>query len=167
MVNLVTVPHIYTILAYGLSICLWALIPQIVLLDGVPLYLIHPYFTAELFLMLSTLIAWTIFLAISLIHSLEQDVSITKAISQNLFTALLVLITIIAAISGCIYFFTEVVYYPEPPNGGRWVTIIPPQNPLGPIYGFGILFSEAGWIILGIAKILKKKLEWARGDLNA
>ena len=152
MVNLIVIPQIYTIVAYGFSVYLWALIPQVPLPEGIPFYLIHPYFTAELFLMISTLIVWAIALIVSLIYSLKQGISITRNVSQNLFATLLVFITIIAAISGCIFFSTQVVYYPES-IGDFGVS---PPNPLAAINSLGILFSEAAWIILGAAKIFKK-----------
>lgn len=157
MVNIISVFHIYTVLVYGLSICLWAVMSQIVLLEEMPFYLIHPYFTAEFFFMLSTLIVWTISLVVSLIHSLEQGVPKIKAASENFSTVLLLFITIIAAIFGCIYFF-KVVYYPEPHISDLWMDdwLVSPPNLLAVIYCFGVLFSEAGWIILGIAKILKR-----------
>ncbi|MGB9694233.1 MAG: hypothetical protein ACPLYF_05255 [Fervidobacterium sp.] len=105
------VAQIYTIIAYGFSIYLWSLIPQVGLLEGIPFYLVHPYFTAELFLMMSTLIVWTIALIISLIDSLKQGISIIKKASQNFPEIIALFITMIAAISGCIFYLTKVVYY--------------------------------------------------------
>lgn len=152
----VIVAQIYTIIAYGFAIYLWTLIPQVVLLEGIPFYLMHPYFTAELFLMMSTLVVWIIALIISFIDSLKQSISIIKKASQNYLETIALFITIIAAISGCIFYLTKVVYMDYPPINGDLHNIGQPDL-LAATNAFCILFSEAAWIIIGMAKILKRK----------
>jgi F0F1-type ATP synthase membrane subunit a len=107
------VPKVYTILAFGTSMLLWSYVSSVALepsMEGVPLGLIHPYFTAELFLMMSTAIVWVTAILVALYNLRKQRIDLTKCIMQNWFEFSLEFVTIIVAVSGCI-FYSETFHY--------------------------------------------------------
>lgn len=155
------VPKVYTILAFGASILLWPYVSSVALgpsMEGVPCGLIHPYFTAELFLMMSTVVVWVTAILISLHNLRKQRIGLTKRIIQNWFEISLVFATIIVAVSGCI-FYSEPFHYNWYPSNDLdlWVTpALSPPNPFALVNGVGILFCEAAWIIIGLVNYLKR-----------
>lgn len=150
-------PQVYTVITFGFSIFLWFFLPTVAIMpsmEGMPLYLIHPFFTLELFLMLSTLIVWV--LAIKSAYNLrKQRIALTQSITQNLFITFLVFVTIIVAISGCI-FFSRTIHFEEFSNDLADLASIPPPIPFALIYGYGILFREGAWIIIWLNRALKR-----------
>lgn len=116
--------------------------------EGTPLYSIHPYFTAELLLMLSTVIVWIVTLPIFLYSLVKGKIPKTRSTTQNAFIVSLALATIVAAISGGIFFSKAISYSPientrydlRPPHGFR------PPDPFARVYWLGILFCEGLWI---------------------
>lgn len=169
--NRLVTPQIYTIIAFGASIFLWPYMSSVALLpsmNGMPLYLIHPFFAAELFLMLSTVVVWVMAMPISLYNLRKQRIALTKSIVQNWFAVSLVFITIVVAISGCI-FYSEIFHFEEYPNNGLdlWVTPAPsPSNPFALINGVGILFCEGAWIIIGLVNYLKRPVNFYRRNVG-
>ena len=172
--NRLVVPMVYTIVSFGASISLWRYLPSVTLLpsmEGIPFGLIHPYFIAELFFMLSTVVVWVMAMLISLYKIRRQRVALTKSIVQNWLVVSLVFATVISAIFGCI-FYLEPFHFKWCPLGDLCANGSP--NPYALANAVGILFCEAAWTIIGVAKIAtkvremrqKKKYKWARGDLN-
>lgn len=159
--NLMVVPKVYTITAFGASIFLWPYVSSVALgssVDGVPYGLIHPYFTAELLLMLSTVVVWVMVILISLYNLRKQRMVLTKSIVQNWFVVSLAFATMIVAISGCM-FYSEIFHFEEYSNNGLdlWVTpALSSPNPFALINGVGILFCEGAWIIIGLINYLKR-----------
>jgi hypothetical protein len=154
------VPKVYTILAFGVSMLLWPYVSTVALepsMEGVPRGLIHPFFTAELFLMMSTVFVWVTAMLISLYNLRKQRIGLTKRVIPNWFEFSLVLATIIVAVFGCI-FYSEPFHYDLYPNSalGLWVDQgISPPNLFALVNGVGIILCEAAWIIIGLAKYLK------------
>lgn len=151
------ISQVYTIMAFGASIFLWPFLTPIPIIpspEGTPLYLIHPFFTIELFLMLSTAIVWVMAMLISL-HSLrKQRIALTESIIQNLFIVSLALTTVIVAISGYIV-YSETIHFEKYHNNLMDLQGISPPNPFAICYGLGILFCESAWIITGLLKCLE------------
>lgn len=117
----------------------------------------HPIFTIALFCSLSTLIMWIATLLIFL-HSLRiQGKSVTKGVSQNLALVSLVLLTIIASLSGSLLLFRTISSYPESAFEDLWsLTAFRPDpfvQALGMLYFFGIIFSELGWIVQTLQEV--------------
>jgi len=155
--NYIAISQVYTIIALGASIILWLFIPSVALLpsmDGIPLYLIHPFFTSELILMLSIVIIWIAIMLISLRNIQKQRTTATKSIVRSLFTVFLALATVIAAISGCI-FYSEPFHFEQYNNCLVGFPGISSPKPLARINGAGTLFCEAAWIIDGVGKLIK------------
>lgn len=92
------VPQVYTIIAFGASIFLWLFLSRVAIIpsiEGMPLYLIHPLFTLEFFLMLSTAIVWFIAFLFSLYNLRKQTLRLIEIVRQNLFVVSLVLTTVV------------------------------------------------------------------------
>jgi len=160
-----TVPEVYTLVAFGMSIFLWLYVPRVPLgpsMDGVLLGFVHPYFTAEFFLMVSTIAVWTVALLIFLSALRSQRVAIVTRIIQNRIAIGLALATLISATFGVI-FYLQPYHFDEPiGNAGA----LPPPNPLLVINGLGIIFCEAGWMIAETAKITKTIHKRREGEPN-
>jgi len=157
-VSYLVIPLIYTVIAFGASIFLWSFLPSIILLEGMPLYLAHPYFTAELFFMLSTLIVWVVAMLFSLHNIRKQKIALVKSLTQNGLIVCLALFTVLVAILGCEIYSRIVERHPADLHD---LYALDPPNPFAVIHGYGILFCEGAWIIVGIAKLFKefKKLQ--------
>lgn len=105
--NRSVIPQVYTIIAFGASMLLWPFVSSVALMpsmEGTPLYLIHPFFTAELFLMLFTVIVWVVAMLISLHDLRKRRVAFVKSLVQNWFTVSLALATVVVATSGCKFY---------------------------------------------------------------
>jgi len=106
----------------------------------------HPYFTAQLLLMLSTVIVWIVTLPIFLYSLVKGKIPKTRSTTQNLFVVSLALATIVVAISGSIFFSKTIsARAPSQTDNLRMVGLDPP-DPFGQVYGLGILFCEGLWI---------------------
>jgi hypothetical protein len=155
--NLVN-PQVYTIITFGASIFLWLFLPTVTIMssmEGMPLYLIHPFFTLELFLMLSTAIVWVREMLISFYNLRKQRIALTKSMAQNSFIVSLAFVTVIVAISGCIV-FSKTIHFEEFSSDLVDLISIPSPSPFALIYGYGILFCEGAWIIMGLTRALKR-----------
>jgi len=153
-VKYVVVPQVYTIIAFGASIFLWLFLPTVVIdpsMEGIPLYSIHPLFTLEFYLLLSTAIVWFIAFLFSLYNMRKQTMTLTEIVGRNLFMISLVLITIIVALSGCVL-YSELIHFEEFP--AMDLPPLPPPNPFGVLHGYGILLCEPAWIITVLSKYL-------------
>jgi len=107
---------VYTIIAFGASILLWSpssRVPIMPSAKGTPLYSLHPYFTAELLLMLSTVIVCVMAMLISLYSLRRQGVDLIRTMIQNYSIISLAVFTVIVAICGCLT-YSQPVYM-----GGR------------------------------------------------
>lgn len=145
------ISQVYTIIAFGASILLSILSTGMRLTpsaEGTPLYSIHPYFTAKLLLMLSTVIVWIVTLPIFLYSLMKGKIPKTRSTTQNLRARALVslaLATIVVAISGCI-FFSKTVSYTASQTDNLRMAGFGPVDPFARVYGFGVLFCEGLWI---------------------
>ena len=166
----VVVPQVFTIIAFGASIFLWLFLPTVVIdpsMEGIPLYSIHPLFTLEFYLLLSTAIVWFIAFLFSLYNMRKQTMTLTEIVGRNLFMISLVLITIIVALSGCVT-YSQNVHFEEFGAGDLWITpAIPSPNPFAIIYGYGILFCEPAWIITVLSKYLRAQSATFRAPLGS
>ncbi|MDH7564253.1 MAG: hypothetical protein QHH24_05155 [Candidatus Bathyarchaeota archaeon] len=153
--NYLTVAKAYTTIAFGVSIFLWPYLSSALLAPSIPLALIHPFFTAELALMLSIVIAWILMIPICLSKLRKQKNTFKKSIAPNWYVIFLASATLVVAISGCI-FYSQPVQYEWEADDLRRMPPIPPPNLFARINGFGTLFCEAAWIIDGIRKISEK-----------
>jgi len=130
-------------------------------MEGIPFGLIHPYFTAELFFMLSTVVVWVMAMLISLYKIRRQRKALTKSIVQNWLVVSLAFATVISAIFGCIFYLQ-----PFHDKWGKWahddladLSAIGSPNPYALANAVGTLFCEAAWTIIGVAKITTKVRE--------
>ena len=171
--NRVIVSQVYTIIAFGMSIILWPLSSQVPLnpsKDGTPLYLIHPFFTVEMFLSSSTALVWIMVALISLYTLRKQKIALTKSAVLNWLIVALAAATVLTAVSGCILYSQIIRFEERYYDEIRDMRAVPPPNPFGIIHGFGILFCEPTWIMIGVFKFLdhlkKRYGKWARPDLN-
>jgi len=139
-------PYVYTMIMFGISICLWIVLPQIPIMPETPVYLQHPLFMLELFSLLSTVIVWIMAMLISLYILVIQKMPIIRCASRNLFLVSLVSITIVVAVSGSLFFSKTIPYRPNKLND-LWVDYFDPPDLFGQLYGFGILFCEGAWLV--------------------
>jgi hypothetical protein len=98
---------------FGISICLWIVLPQIPIMPETPVYLQHPLFMLELFSLLSTIIVWIMAMLISMYILVIQKMSIIRCASRNLFVVSLVSITIVVAVLGSLFFSKTIPYRPN------------------------------------------------------
>jgi hypothetical protein len=89
--------------------------------------------------------------ALIFLHNLRiQRKSVTKSVDQNLALVSLVLITIIASMSGSLFLSRTIPSYYENHVEDRWSMPALRPDPvvqlLGMLYFFGTIFSELGWI---------------------
>jgi hypothetical protein len=141
------ISQVYTIIAFGASILLSILSTGMLLTpsaEGRPLYSIHPYFTAKLLLMLSTVIVWIVTLPIFLYSLVKGKIPKTRSTTQNSFIVSLALATIVVAISGSIFFSKTVSYTASQADNLRMAGF-GPVDPFARVYGLGILFCEGLW----------------------
>lgn len=139
---------VYTIIAFGASILLWSpssRVPIMPSAKGTPLYSVHPYFTAELLLMLSIVIVCVMAMLISLYSLRRQGVDLIRTMIQNYSIISLAVFTVIVAICGYLT-LSQPVYM----GGG-----FEPPTLFEYCYGFGILFCEGAWIMIGLLECLK------------
>ena len=147
------IPQLYTMAVFGISVSLMPFWPSIPLMSGTIFFMLHPIFTIALFCSLSTLIMW-IATALIFLHNLRiQRKSVTKSVDQNLALVSLVLITIIASMSGSLFLSRTIPSYYENHVEDLWSRhSMPALRPdpvvqlLGMLYFFGTIFSELGWI---------------------
>ena len=140
---------VYTIIVFGASILLWSpssRVPIMPSAKGTPLYSLHPYFTAELLLMLSTVTVCVMAMLISLYSLRRQGVDLIRIVIQNYSIISLAVFTVIVAICGCLT-YSQLIYM-----GGEWIE---PPTLYESCYGFGILFCEGTWIMIGLLECLK------------
>lgn len=154
------VPQVYTITAFGASISLWPFLSRVAIMpsmEGTPHYLIHPLFTLEFILLLSTAIVWLTAFLFSLYNMHKQKMTLAEAVKQNLFVVSLVLATVIVALSGCVG-YSENVHFEEFRADGLFV--LPGLRPpnlfafFRAIHGLGIIICEPAWIITILSKYL-------------
>ncbi len=139
------IPQAYTIIALGISIVLMPLLtlpafgPSV---EGMPRYLIHPFFTLDFSLWLTTAIVWFIAFALSLRYIHKKALKLTEIVGQNLHVISLATITVIVALSGCVGFSDTIHFTPG---------IMSPPSPLlfstRMINFFGVLICEPVWIV--------------------
>ena len=144
------IPQLYTMVVFGISISLMPFWSSPPLKSGTIFFMVHPIFTIALFCSLSTLIMW-IATALIFLHNLRiQRKSVTKSVDQNLALVSLVLITIIASMSGSLLLSRTIPSYSE--NHVEDLRSMPAIRPdpvvqlLGMLYFSGTIFSELGWI---------------------
>ena len=135
---------------FGISISLMPFWSSPPLKSGTIFFMVHPIFTIALFCSLSSLIMW-IATALVFLHNLRtQRNSVTKSVYQNLALVSLVLITIIASMSGSLLLSRTIPSYSE--NHVEDLRSMPAIRPdpvvqlLGMLYFSGTIFSELGWI---------------------
>ena len=155
------VPQVYTIIALGASLVLMPFLTQVAihpLMEGMPRYLIHPLFTLEFSLWLTTAIAWFIAFALSLRNIHKQALKLTEAVGQNLLVVSLATITVIVALSGCVG-FSDIIHYEE----YVYTPALPKPNLLTlfrAINAFGSIVCVTAWIIAVLWRYLS--VRWAR-----
>jgi len=153
-VKYAVVPQVYTIIAFGASLFLMPFLTKVVIgsgMEAMPYYLIHPLFTLEFCLWLSTAIAWFIAFAFSLRNIRKQALTLTEIVGQNLPIVFLAAITVIIALSGCVGFSGSVHF----PRSG-----IPTPDLFSFLRGInylGILVCEPAWIIAVLWKYLSAR----------
>lgn len=156
-------PQVYTIIALGASLVLMPFLTQVAIhpsMEGMPLYLIHPLFTLEFSLWLTTAIVWFITFVFSLNSIRKQALTLIEVVGQNLFVVSLAFITVIIALSGCVG-YSENIHLEE--FGTDYLLGIPSLPPpnlftfLRAINGFGILVCEPAWIITVLSKYLRMR----------
>jgi putative effector of murein hydrolase LrgA (UPF0299 family) len=148
-VKFLIVPRVYTLAAFTVSIVLLLFfLPRVVLVPKVPYYLQDLFFTLILLCSLSTAIVWVIAAPVTLYVLRKRGASVTRSLGQNVCVVCLVVFTVIVAISGVIRFL-EIVpdYQTTHMNGLTIQTGLGSPNPFGQLYGIGVLFCEAAWII--------------------
>lgn len=156
--------EVFTVVALGASIFNGSLISSVVIvrsMDGTPLYLIHPLFTLDFFWMLSVAVVWLIVLMFSL-YSRQRE-TLIASIRQDWLGFLLVVFTVIAAVSGCIGFSEKIHFEEIRANDLLRLPALPPWDVfrfLRGINGIGFLLCEPVWIL----KILWAGLKhyWSR-----
>lgn len=139
---------VYTIIAFGASILLWSpssRVPIMPSAKGTPLHSLHPYFTAELLLMLSTVIVCVMAMLISLYSLRRRGVDLIRTMIQNYSIISLAVFTVIVAICGCFDLLSTCLY------GGRDRA----TNTLRILLWPRILFCEGAWIMIGLLECLK------------
>ena len=162
-VKYLVVPQVYTIIAFGASISLWPFLSRVAIMpsmEGMPLYLIHPLFTLEFFLLLSTAIVWFIAFLFSLYNIRKQTLTLTEVVEQNLFVVSFALITVIVAISGCVGYSENIHFEEFVADDLLSLRGLPPPNLftfLRAINGFGIILCEPAWIITVLSKYLRAR----------
>ena len=156
------VPQVYTIIAFGASILLWPSLSGIAInpsTEGTPRYLIHPLFTLEFSLWLTTAIAWFIAFALSLRYIRKKALKLTEAVGQNLLVVSLATITVIVALSGCVG-FSDIIHYEE----YVWGLPALPKPDLFTLFrainAFGSIVCVTAWIIAVLWRYLS--VRWAR-----
>jgi len=160
-VKYAVVPQVYTIIAFGASILLWPSLSGIAInpsTEGMPRYLIHPLFTLEFSLWLSTAIAWFIVFALSLGNIHKQALKLTEAVGQNLPVVSLATITVIVALSGCVG-FSDIIHF----ELYVWLPALPKPNLLTlfrAINAVGSILCVTAWIIAVLWRYLS--VRWAR-----
>lgn len=143
--------QVFTVVALGASIFNGSLIPSVAIvrsMEGTPLYLIHPLFTLDFFLMLSIAVVWLIVLMFSL-YSRQRE-TLTDLIRQDWLGFLLVVFTVIAAVSGCIGFSEKIHFEEFRADDLLRLPALPPPNVftfLRAINGIGFLLCEPVWIL--------------------
>jgi len=159
-VKYAVVPQVYTIIALGASMFLWLFLPTIAItpsMEGVPLYSIHPLFTFEFCLLLSTVIIWFMVFLLALSNMRKQTMTLTEIVRQKVLLILLVLATIVAVLSGCVT-YSQTIHFEEFGADGLWITpALSPPNLSAIIHGYGILFCEIVWIITVLSKIFTRR----------
>ncbi len=144
------IPQLYTMAVFGISVSLMPFWSSIPLMSGTIFFMAHPIFAIALFCSLSTLIMWIATTLIFLHNSRVQRKSVTKSVNQNLALVSLVLITIIASMSGSLFLSRTIPSYYENHVEDLWS--LPALRPdpvvqlLGMLYFFGTILSELGWI---------------------
>lgn len=154
------VAEIFTGIAFGLSIVLWAFMPSVRILppiDGAPLYVIHPLFTSQFLLMLSTLIAWPVLLLLSFRHVHRQKETLTDIVRRDWFGFLLAFVASVGALSGCMV-YSENMQLGEflLVNGLRALPGIPPPNPFLVINVVALLLYELLWAVSILSRFLRR-----------
>ena len=143
--------QVFTVVALGASIFNGSLIHSVAIgssMDGTPLYLVHPLFTLEFFLMLSVAVVWLIVLMFSL-HSRQRE-KLIDIIRQDWLGFLLVVFTVIAAVSGCIGFSEKIHFDEFRADDLLGLPGLPPPDVftfLRAINGIGFLVCEPVWIL--------------------
>ena len=146
----------YTVISLGVSMLMWPFSSAVPIFEAKPLFLIHPIFALEFTLLFSIIVLWSITFLLSLKSFLKQKLMLRKIVGRNSLLISLVFITLVVAISGCVV-FSKVSNFKEPlqVDGLHILYGIPPPNPYGMLYGWGILFCEPTWIALIILKCSK------------
>jgi len=156
-VKYAVIPQAYTIIALGISLFLMPFMTGGMIepwMDGMPQYLIHPIYTVEFCLWLSTAIVWFIAFALSLRNIRKKALRLTEAVEQNFLVVSLATITVVVALSGCVS-LSRPMYY---------TAHLPPQLSYAFMYAtligfYGILICEPAWIIAVLWRYRKHKRE--------
>jgi len=143
-------------MSLGVSILLWPFLSAVPILESKPLFLIYPIFALEFTLLLSIIVVWLVTFLLSLKSFLKQKLMLRKIVERNSLLISLVFISLVVAISGCV-FFSKAPVFEEPLHVGGLLVLygVPPPNPYGMLYGLGILFCEPTWIVLIVLKYSK------------
>lgn len=105
--------------------------------------------------MLSILILWIIVLLVSQ-RSLKQKLLRGSFVIHHFPFILLVPMTLVVAISGCLTFTRIPVLVGQVQIGNLTLPGIPPPNPFGLLYGLGILVCEIFWTALLVFKYFNR-----------
>ena len=140
------IPQIYTIIAFGASLVLMLSYTGGMIepwMDGLPQYLVHPIYTVEFCLWLSTAIVWFIAFALSLRNIHKKALRLTEAVEQNSLIVYLATFTVVVALSGCVSLSRPMLYTAH----------LPPQLSYAFGYAtfvgfFGILICVPAWTIV-------------------
>ncbi|UCE29150.1 MAG: hypothetical protein JSV85_07875 [Candidatus Bathyarchaeota archaeon] len=155
------VPQVYTIMAFGVSILLMPFMNGIAInwsTEGAPLFLIHPLFTLEYSLILSTAIAWFIASLFSLRNVRKQAMGLVEAVEHNWLLVSLVLLTLVVALSGCMG-FSEAISFKgfcaraSPASGGLLTHNL--FTHLRIVNATGMIGLEPLWITKVLSKYLR------------
>ena len=140
VMRLLLISGVYTAISFGIQILLFLFSSRPHLLEG-PMFLSHPIFAVGFLLMLSIAILWITISLKSLRSCLMQKSGAGSVVKQHISLILLVSVTLIAAISGCL-FYVRIISYGSPGSSG--------PNLFAVSHFFGSLFCEPSWIAFAL-----------------